>query len=107
VRTRCPWSGWRCCWSGTSTFRNVINAPIRGWQLRAIDLSTGQIRLVHSCPGHEIFGALTLDPTGRYLLAEYLPPSLPGGTLVVRLDVATGKVTALNSAWAVNTALTW
>ncbi|HEX4060165.1 MAG TPA: hypothetical protein VHY58_04005 [Streptosporangiaceae bacterium] len=80
----------------------------RNWQLRKFNLVTGRTSLVRSFPGTMgTAGAAACDPTGRYLLAEYLPHLGTGVTRVARLDLATGKVTQLNATWAVEAAIAW
>jgi hypothetical protein len=73
-----------------------------------MNLMTGKTSLVRSFPGDSAgAGAAVSDPTGRYLLVEYLPHAGNGITRVVRLDLATGKVTQLNPTWDVNAAFAW
>ncbi len=87
-----------------ATYRVRGDKPVgRNWQLRAFDVGTGQTRLVHSFPGLPAPGGpVATDPTGRYLLAEYVPSAAsPTTARLVRLDIATGQVTRLNAdGWA-------
>jgi hypothetical protein len=77
------------------------------WQLRAFDLATGQTRLVRSFPGTEGSpAAVTFDPTGRYMVVEYVVRTGPTTELAL-IDTATGQVTQLNASWAVNPAIAW
>jgi hypothetical protein len=93
----------------------VTSRTASDWQLRAFDLATWHTRLVHSFPGTPSpLTAITLDPTGRYLLAQsgWLgEPAksglLPGPARLDRLDLATGQVTRLNSSWATDSAIAW
>ena len=87
-----------------STFQVAHDKPVGvNWQLRVLDLATGQTRLVRSFPGTGGGPAAgTFDPTGRYLLAESTLRSGPATTLAV-LDLATGQLTQLNVAgWVVD-----
>ncbi len=90
-----------------ATFRVKHNKPAgRNWQLRAIDLATGQTRLIRSFPGTQgTEAAATADPTGRYLLVEYDPRA--GGTRLARLDLQTGRLTQLSAGWATEAAIAW
>jgi dipeptidyl aminopeptidase/acylaminoacyl peptidase len=77
------------------------------WQLRAFDLATGQTRLVRSFPGTEGSpAAVTFDPTGRYVVVEYVVRTGPTIKLAL-MDIATGQLTQLNASWAVNPAIAW
>lgn len=91
-----------------ATYRIKEDKPVgRNWQLRAYDVSTGQTRLVRSFPGSSAPGGpVATDPSGRYLLAEYIPSTgSPLTARLVRLDIATGGVTQLNAdGWA---AIAW
>jgi hypothetical protein len=89
------------------TFRVKHHKPAgRNWQLRVIDLATGQTSLIHNFPGTQGSpAAATPDPTGRYLLVEYDPHA--GGTRLARLDLKTGRLTQLNAGWAVEAAIAW
>jgi Tol biopolymer transport system component len=76
------------------------------WQLPALDLATGQARLVCSFPGSQgREAAIAAGPTGRYLLVEYDPH--PGTTRLARFDVATGQVTQLTDGRAIEAAIAW
>jgi dipeptidyl aminopeptidase/acylaminoacyl peptidase len=77
------------------------------WQLRAFDLATGQTRLVRSFPGTEGSpAAVTFDPTGRYMVVEYIVRTGPTTKLAL-IDTATGQLTLLNASWAVDPAIAW
>ena len=86
-----------------ATFNPHDNPVAASWQLRVVDLATGQTRLVGSFPGTSgapIAGAV--DPTGRYLVIEPGRPGAAPATLAV-LDLATGQLTQLNAAnWVVD-----
>jgi hypothetical protein len=90
-----------------ATFRFKHNKPAgQNWQLRAIDLATGQSSLIRSFPGWQGSpAAAAADPTGRYLLVEYDRHS--GGTRLARLDLKTGRLTQLNARWAIEPAIAW
>jgi hypothetical protein len=90
-----------------TTFRVQHHKPAgRNWQLRAIDLATGQTSLIHSFPGTQgTEAAVTPDPTGRYLLVEYDPHA--GGTRLARLNLKTGRLTQLSAGWAIEAAIAW
>lgn len=83
---------------GTSAVAS--NKPVGdSWQLRSVDLATGQTQLVRSFPGDTGSpAAVTFDPTGRYLLAEAVIPTVPAAQLAV-LNLATGQLTQLNVPW--------
>jgi hypothetical protein len=85
-----------------ATFRINHDKPVgRNWQLRAFDVGTGQTRLVRSFPGTPVTAPVAIDPTGRYLLVEYIPSlARPATARLARLDIATGQVTQLNEGWA-------
>lgn len=77
------------------------------WQLRALNLATGQTRLVGSFPGSAGSpAAATFDPTGRYLLAESVVRTGPTTELAV-LNLATGQLRQLSAKWAENPELAW
>jgi hypothetical protein len=87
-----------------STFQEARDKPVGvSWQLRVLDLATGQTRLVRSFPGQGGGpAACTFDPTGRYLVVKSTLMSGPTTTLAV-LDLSTGQVTQLNVAnWVVD-----
>jgi hypothetical protein len=90
------------------TNKVAVDKPVwSGWQLRAFDLGTGQTRLVRSFPGIEGSpAAATFDPTGRYMVVEYVVRTGPT-TKLVRVDTANGQLTPLNASWAVNPAIAW
>ena len=90
-----------------STFRVRHDKPSwRGWQLRAFDLATGQTTLVRSLPGTQgTPAAVAADPTGRFLMIEYTLRD--GPTRLVRMDVATGRLTPLPARWVVDAAIAW
>jgi hypothetical protein len=92
-----------------ATYRVQHNKRIgRNWQLRAMDLATGQTRLIRSFPGTQgAEPAVAADPTGRYLLVEYKQPTGPRGIRLARLDLKTGRVTQLNFNWPFNAAIAW
>jgi hypothetical protein len=92
-----------------STFRVRHDKPAPGWQLRALDLATGRTQLVRSFPGTMASAGLgAFDPTGRYLLVEYIPSlASPGISRLARLDLATGGVSQLHDRWAEDTAIAW
>jgi hypothetical protein len=85
-----------------------IDKPVwSSWQLRAFDLATGQTRLVRSFPGTEGSpAAVTFDPTGRYMIVEYVIRTGPTTKLAL-VDIATGQLTQLNASWAVDPAIAW
>jgi hypothetical protein len=93
----------------------VTSRTASDWQLRAFDLATWHTRLVRSFPGTPSpLAAITLDPTGRYLLAQsgwQAEPAKsgfrPGPARLDRLDLATGRVTRLNASWATDSAIAW
>jgi hypothetical protein len=77
------------------------------WQLRSFDLATGRTRLVRSFPGTEGGpAAVTFDPTGRYMIVEYVVRTGPATKLGL-VDIATGQLTPLNASWAVDPAIAW
>ena len=88
------------------TFRVRQDKPTwRGWQLRALDLATGQTSLVRSVPGTQgTPAAVSADPTGRFLMIEY---ATRHGTRLARLDLATGRLTPVNARWVVEAAIAW
>lgn len=89
------------------TFRVRRGKPSwRGWQLRAFDLATGQTSLVRSLPGTQgTPAAVAADPTGRFLMIEYTLRD--GRTRLVKMDVATGRLTPLPARWVVDAAIAW
>jgi hypothetical protein len=99
----------RTAYLGTFRIDEKIGKPAGGWQIRSEDLSTRRSRVLHTFPGDEDSEGVTPDPTGRYLLAGYVLNHSSGRTVLVRLDLATGKVTRLNSPWAqdVTVTLAW
>jgi hypothetical protein len=77
------------------------------WQLRAFDLATGQTHLVRNFRGTEGGpAAVTFDPTGSYIVVEYVTRNGPT-TNLVRLDLATGQGASLNANWAVDPEIAW
>jgi hypothetical protein len=86
-----------------ATFQGAHNPAQVSWQLRVVDLATGQTRLVRSFPGTSGGpDAGAFDPTGRYLVVEPVRPTAAPATLAV-LDLATGQLTQLNAAnWVVD-----
>jgi hypothetical protein len=94
----------RTVYVGTFLVRH--NKPAdQGWRVRAIDLATGQISLVHIFPGTQgTPAAVTTDPTGRYLLVDYLTP-VGYNTRLARLDLKTGRLSHLNTTWAIEAAI--
>jgi hypothetical protein len=84
--------------------------PLLG-QVRVTDIATGQSRLVRAhIPAP---GPVTADPSGRFLLVETAQPHKGVSTPPVRLailDLKTGELTPLPSAWITNNNipdLTW
>jgi len=76
-------------------------------QLRAFDLATGQTRLVSSFPGTGGGpAAVTFDPTGRYMIIEYVVHTGPT-TKLAMVNIATGQGAALNARWAVDPEIAW
>jgi hypothetical protein len=92
-----------------STFRVRHDKPAGGWQLRVLDLAAGRTRVVRSFPGTLASGGLgAFDPTGRYLLVEYIPNlARPQFRRLVRLDLGTGQVRQLHDSWAQDAAIAW
>jgi hypothetical protein len=88
------------------TFHVRHDKPIwSGWQLRAFDLASGRTSLVHSLPGAQgTPAAVSADPTGRFLMIEY---ATRHGTRLARLDLATGRLTPLNTPSVVDAAIAW
>ena len=50
--------------------------------------------------------AVTFDPTGRYMVVEYVIRTGPTTKLAL-IDIATGQLTQLNAGWAVDPAIEW
>jgi hypothetical protein len=96
-----------------ATFKIANDKPLgNSWQLRTLDLATGQTRLVRSYPGTQGGpAAVTFDPTGRYMVVEYVvntgPATNPPTTKLALVDIATGQATPLNASWAVDPAIAW
>src|SRR5215472_3161755 len=67
-------------------------------QVRVVDLATGRSRLVSAPAGQP--GLLAADPSVRHLLLQIQQPGSKGPPFrLARLDLATGKITYLPSAW--------
>jgi hypothetical protein len=93
---------------GTNT-EGANGVPVwSSWQLWAFDLATGRTRLVRSFPGLEggSNGAVTFDPTGRYMIVESIVRTGPTTKLGL-VDIATGQLTWLNASGAADPAIAW
>jgi hypothetical protein len=73
-------------------------------QVRVVDLATGRSRVIHAPAGQP--GLITADPSVQHLLLQIQPtgpnplkPTGPNPLKLARLDLATGAVTYLPSAW--------
>jgi hypothetical protein len=74
--------------------------PPRPWagQVRVVDLATGRSRLVSAPAGQP--GLVAADPSVRHLLLQIQQTGSKGPPFrLARLDLATGRVTYLPSAW--------
>ena len=69
--------------------------PVTG-QVRVVDLATGRSRVVYAPAGQP--GLITSDPGAGYLLLQ-IQGKAEQSVRLARLDLATGKVTNLPSAW--------
>jgi hypothetical protein len=91
------------------TFRIAGNKPVWGSSaIRVLDLATWQTRPVRMFAG--VVGtpaAVAFDPTGQFLLAQYVQRTAPEATKLFRLDLATGQATQLNASWAVDPEIAW
>lgn len=77
------------------------------WFLWSYTIATRQVRMLHSLPGDPgSADAITPGPTGRYLIAEYVPPGF-GPTQLVRYDLSTGAVRQLHTSHITESELAW
>jgi hypothetical protein len=67
------------------------------WQLRAYNVATGQLRILHRFPGSSF--TVQVDPAGRYLLLDSELGSTLSTPRLARLDTVTGKLSYLPAAW--------
>lgn len=67
------------------------------WQLRVADLGTGRSRVVAWFAGTAY--AITIDPSGRYLLLQSELGQNLSSPRLARLDIATGQLTYLPAGW--------
>jgi len=78
----------------------VFPLPQRPWagQVRVVDLATGRSRLVSAPAGQP--GLVAADPSVRHLLLQIQQRGSKGPPFrLARLDLATGRITYLPSAW--------
>ena len=75
-------------------------------QVRALDLATGRSRIVFTPAGQP--GLVISDPAVGHMLLQIQQRGTPAVTLA-RLDLATGRVTYLPSAWTgpLGAVITW
>jgi hypothetical protein len=88
-----------------TTYPEGASGPGVG-QVRALDLATGRSRLVYMPAGQP--GLVTADPAVGHMLLQIRQQQTPNMTLV-RIDLATGRVTYLQSGWigTLGTVITW
>jgi hypothetical protein len=82
------------------TTRPEATFPPLPWagQVRVVDLATGRSRLVRALAGQP--GGIVADPSVRHLLLQIQQPGSKGPPVrLARLDLATGRITYLPSAW--------
>jgi len=79
-------------------FTTYPESPYRSWagQVRVVDLATGRSRVVHASAGKP--GLITVDPSVRHLLLQ-IQSKGTNSLKLVSIDLATGHVTYLPSAW--------
>jgi hypothetical protein len=81
-------------------FTTYPESPTFPWagQVRVVDLATGRSRLVRAPAGQP--GLVAADPSVHHLLLQIQQPGSKGPLFrLARLDLATGRVTYLPSAW--------
>lgn len=81
-------------------FTTYPEAPTFPWagQVRVVDLATGRSRLVRAPAGQP--GLVAADPSVRHLLLQIQQTGSKGPPFrLARLDLATGRITYLPSAW--------
>jgi hypothetical protein len=80
-----------------TTYPEASTFPWAG-QVRVVDLATGRSRLVTAPAGQP--GLVAADPSVRHLLLQIQQPGSKGPPFrLARLDLATGRITYLPSAW--------